>query len=116
MATSLAYLGGKGTNMPTIVFSDGKRQEVNYSKGSRIKMILDGNREPEDEKQAKFIDTVVDVVFEPVQVSRPTEPQSHTSDGPDMFVRAMVKDQDLRGRDKFDAIGKYLKRKMNEDS
>jgi|SRR5688500_18371146 len=57
--------------MPTVIFKDGKQKQVSYTQGAQINVILKGDKEPEDERQAEFVQTVETVKFEPIPVAQP---------------------------------------------
>jgi len=98
--------------MPELIFVNGKRQRVPYEKAAAIYQVLNGNKEPEDDKQADFCATVANVVFEKTKTVRPYDPNEKVTEPErDEELHAIIDDKSLKGYDKFKAIGQRLKEK-----
>jgi hypothetical protein len=95
--------------MATLVFHTGKRLEVDHTKAATILAVLNGEREPEDEKQAEFILQVKDVLFPPLPMGirqRKTKEVDHKEAE---AIKKINADSTLTERQKFETIGKILR-------
>ncbi len=95
--------------MPTLIFNDGTKKKVSYDQASRILQVLDGKKEPKDDKQAAFVSTVANVIFEPIQ-----RINKKVTKNPDKIKRAedikkILTDQSLKGIEKAKAISDLMK-------
>lgn len=70
--------------------------------------------EPEDEKQERFVETVASVTFEPIKTKENYRQSKYSAKEPDMLMRAILQDPNIRGRDKIKAVAKRLKTRNQE--
>lgn len=98
--------------MAQLIFSDGKQLNLPHYKAAKIKLVLDGEEEPEDEAQAEFISKVADIRFEKLkkpQVYR--NPKGLTEEQKierRIQIQAVMSDPKLMGIEKTKAISKIL--------
>lgn len=94
--------------MAKLKFITGETKEVPYSVAAEIKYILEGHREPKNDKQAQYISLVEDVIFEPKKAQQVIRKHKE----PDLALRAMLDDPRLVGKKKFERIGSYLRERL----
>lgn len=90
--------------MAQIILNTGEVLDVTYNQAAKVYQILQGNKEPEDEAQSEFIQTVADVKF-------PNAPRKRSSDEPDEDLRTLMNGQYKDGYSKFHTIGQHLKQR-----
>jgi hypothetical protein len=91
--------------MPLLFFTDGTLGEIGYSKAAEINDILDGYAKPKNEEQAEFISRIKYIKFDEVQ--RAYKPRRDIEHDPEL--RKLMDSTDLRGREKYLAIGRYIR-------
>lgn len=90
---------------------DGSRASVTHAQGAHIQAVLDGNREPENDKQREFIANVKRVVFRPVKTNvtggRPVERTRPPIN--DAELQRIRNDETLTGLEKLRATMDYIR-------
>lgn len=95
--------------MATLVFYSGKRLEVDHTKAATILAVLNGEREPEDAKQAEFILQVKDVLFPPLPMGMRQRKSKSVDRKEAEAIKKINADSTLTEKQKFEAIGKTLR-------
>lgn len=95
--------------MAKLKFITGEVKEVPYSVAAEINHILEGHREPKNDKQAQYVSLIEDVVFEPRKAQQVVMRRAKE---PDLALRAMLDDPRLHGKEKFNRIGSYLRGRL----
>ena len=93
--------------MPTLYFSDGTQKDVDYGVASKIRKVLDGEEEPSSTEQEEFVARIVDISYEDLPSSKQREQfviRKH-----DEVMDLILKDPNLRGRDKLKAVVERIK-------
>ena len=96
--------------MPTIHLTDGSRKKVDYSTAAKIKEMLDGTKEPESEAQAKFLEQISYVHFEPLPTANRfyrDPPKEH-----DTEIDKITNDKTLTGREKMKAVVERIRKRQ----
>lgn len=93
--------------MPKLLMTDGTTRLVNYDKAANIFQVLTGKKEPEDSRQATFIETVASVEFDPLVMRKPII-RRRTPEH-DQTMDVILADKSLTGINKARAVAKRLK-------
>jgi hypothetical protein len=91
--------------MPVLIFLNGAQKEVKYSQAAEVLAILDGRKEPKDDKQAAFMEQVADVIFE----SKSHPVKFKPSPEKNLDIHAILGNTKLSGKDKAAAIADSLR-------
>lgn len=100
--------------MAQLIFIDGKQLNVPYEKAAKIKQVLDGLEEPEDEEQAAFVCKIADIRFDKLPKPRVyRNPKGLTEEQKQQRrdeIEAVMKNPNLKGAAKAKAIAEILGR------
>lgn len=88
--------------MPTLYFTNGTSKSVDYAQAAKIKAILTGEAEPEDEPQARYVEQVADVDFS--DMPKLHVPEQFVVREHDQKMDEIVNNPALKGRDKLKAV------------
>lgn len=98
--------------MAQLIFIDGKQLNVPYEKAAKIKQVLDGLEEPEDEEQAAFVCKIADIRFDKLPKPRAYRNPRGLSEEQKLERREKITkimaDPKLKGIQKVQAISKLL--------
>ncbi|TXH08895.1 MAG: hypothetical protein E6R04_09815 [Spirochaetes bacterium] len=95
--------------MATLVFNTGKRVEIEHTKAAVILQVLNGEREPEDEKQAEFVTQIKDVIFPQLPMGIRQRKTKSVDKEQANSIKKINADTSLSEKQKFEAIGKVLR-------
>ena len=86
--------------MPTLIFTNGTRKDVDYDKAIQIKQILDCEVKPENKEQANFVSNIAHIKFEPIATpNRNKRTVEH-----DTEMDTILTNTALKGRAKLKAV------------
>lgn len=97
--------------MAKLLMVDGNVIEVEYNKAAKIYQILIGNKEPENKNQAELCERVATVKFDRLKAK--SETYSATPKEPDIKMKELIENENLKGYAKFTAIGNRLKDRLS---
>jgi hypothetical protein len=93
--------------MATLVFIDGRREQVSYNQAAGIKLVKEGaihiSGKPVTDRQKAFAASVEEIIFEPIRVARKEGCIKN-----DPKIREIINDPKLKGKKKFDAIRSHI--------
>lgn len=101
--------------MPTLIFSDGKRQQVPYDKAAKIRQVLDGEEEPESPEQEEFIMRVSGIEWEKTVSNTDTGVQIDDEERAERRKKhkAIMSDKSLTGRQKFERTMELFRKSVD---
>lgn len=97
--------------MPQLIMKDGKKTFVQYDKAARINQILEGTKEPADQAQKDFCDNVLEVRFEDLPIKK-TFTRKRKIIERDEVMHNIMNDSSIKGHDKFTAILRRIKERV----
>lgn len=96
--------------MPTLYFTNGTSKSADYAQAVKIKAILTGEAEPEDEQQARYVEQVADVDFS--DMPKLHVPEQFVVREHDTKVDEILADETLTGWEKFKAVTERIRERQ----